>query len=425
LKRVWIARHPRLKVIARVSIILLLLGLASPQAWAWYQLRAANSALGHYHPEEARKSLTSCLAVWSHSKSVHLLMSRAARQDGDLEAALQELRIAQRLSGEATSETAFEWALLQASAGNVREVDDYLQKQVTQNPEKGPLVWEALVEGYLTVYDNQDAMICIDLWLKQRPDDVRALELRGRTLVAGRGISNGAKEYRRVLALDPTRKKTRWRLIESLINLGSYEEAAQHLELFARDEPDSPEIASRLARCYIVLNRRDESRQLLDRMLEKYPENGLCLRVRGQFALTESPESEAAAEAERYLRKAAAILPEDYQTQFLLFESLRRQGKSQEAHEQHLIVEAVKERSEHLSELRSRKLTEQPLDPALHYEMGMLLSRTGHADAGEAWFLNAVRLDPNHKPAHAALADHYEKIGNKTLAAQHRAKSEE
>jgi Tfp pilus assembly protein PilF len=56
----------------------------------------------------------------------------------------------------------------------------------------------------------------------------------------------------------------------------------------------------------------------------------------------------------------------------------------------------------------------------LHYEMGLLLWRTGQLEAGEQWMLRALALDPDHTRAHAALADHYERLGNKTLSDQHR-----
>jgi tetratricopeptide (TPR) repeat protein len=424
LKRLRISKLLSRKALFRWFAILLVASLTAPQAWAWYQLRSAKSALTHYHPEEARQSLSSCLGVWDYSSAAHLLMSRAARQDGDLETAARELSIAQRLTAGATNETAFEWALLQAAAGNVREVEEYLQKHVNQYPETGPLAWEALAEGYLRNHRNSDAMICLDTWLKRAPEDVRALELRGRTFIAGKGVVNGTKDFRRVLALDPNRRQTRWRLIVGLINLGTYDEAADLLESLVREQPDNPDYASRLARCYIMLNRRDEARQLLERMLAKYPDDGPCLRVRGQFALTHSSDTTSAEEAEGWMRHAARILPEDYQTQWLLFESLRRQGKSAEANEQHQKAELVKDRMERLSELSSSKLGEQPLDPALHYEMGMLFIRTERADVGESWLLIALNLDPNHKPSHAALADYYGRIGKRQLAEEHRKKSE-
>lgn len=398
--------------------VLLVVCLITPQAWAWYHYRAAIAASARYHPEEARRALLACQGVWKDSSTVHLLASRAARQDGDLETADRELRICQRLSGGATNETAFEWALLQAAAGNVREVDEYLQKQINHSPDAGPLVWEALVEGYLRNYRAPDAKACLETWLKRNPNDVRALELRGRTYVIGKGIVRGAEDYRRALALDPNRPQTRWQLIECLIVLGTYDEAAENLELYARDHPESPEITSRLARCYNVLNRKEEARQLLDRMLAKFPDDGACLRIRGQIALTD-PTDPLAPEAEKLIRRAAEILSEDYQTQWLLFEVYRRHGKESEAQEQFKKAEAVKDRVERLGELRSHKLADQPLDPAVHYEMGILLLQTGYPDVGKSWLQNALELDPNHKPSHAALADYYNKIGNKAKADEH------
>jgi tetratricopeptide (TPR) repeat protein len=350
---------------------------------------------------------------------VHLLASRAARQDGDLESADRELRTSQRLSGNATDQTAFEWALLQASAGNVREVEEYLQNRADRNPEDAPLVWEALSEGYLRVYRSLDAMACLNLWLSRDPDNVRALELRGQTYVIGKGVIRGADDYRRVLALDPTRKQTQWRLIDCLLNLGTYDEAGSHLEQLIQERPDDPEVISRLARCYNVLNQRDLARQILDRILSQYPDNGPCLRIRGQIALTDSQDPRAA-DAEMWIRKAAALMPEDYQTQWLLYETYRRHEKTAEAAEQYKKAQEVKDRLERLGELRSRKLPSQPLDPASYYEMGMLLIGSGNSEVGSKWLLEALKLDPNHKLSHAALEAYYRSVGDGARAEEHR-----
>jgi tetratricopeptide (TPR) repeat protein len=396
-----------------------IVALVFPHAWAWYHLRAARSALAHYHPGEARVHLDFCRGPWGRLAVVHLLASRAARQDGDLDSADRELRMSQKLIGDATEETAFEWALLQASAGNVREVEEYLQYQADHEPTSAPLVWEALSEGYLRVYRTLDAMACLNLWLNRDPENIRALELRGQTYVTGRGVVKGAEHYRRVLTLDPSRKDTQWRFIDCLLRLGTYDEASVHLEQLLRERPDDPEIVSRLARCYHALDRREEARQLLDPILAKYPDDGGCLGIRGQIALTD-PEDPCKADAEGWIRRAAILLPEDSQTQWLLFEALRREGKISEAKEQHQKAQAVKDRTERLGELRSRDLPSQPLDPALHCEMGVLLIQTGHPEAGEKWLYTALRLDPNHKPSHAAMADYYDRIGDKVRAEDHR-----
>jgi tetratricopeptide (TPR) repeat protein len=397
----------------------LVLGIAAPHAWAWYHLRAARAALASYHPVEARAALEKCNAVWGSRPSVHLLASRAARQIGDFDVAARELRECQRHSGGATDETAFEWALLQAAMGNVREVEEYLQRRAGQSPDVAPLAWEALAQGYLRIYRSLDAMACLNHWLKQDPDNVRALELRGTTFVTGRGVVKGAEDYEKVLAIDPSRRETRWRLIGCLIELGTFDKAAEHLEVLDRSSPGDPEIVARLARSYHMLGRGDEGRRLLDEALRSHPENSMCLRTLGQLELAAGRRLEA----EVALTRAAHLLPDDYQAHWLLFQALQQQGKTAEAKSQLARAERVKERNEQFSELTSRKLAEHPLDPNLHHEMGVILARTGREEIAVQWFLSAVNLDPNHRPAHAALAEYYNRTGAPARAEEHRRKA--
>jgi predicted Zn-dependent protease len=345
-----------------------------------------------------------------------VLASRAARQSGDLGAAAGRLRDCHRRDGQPTDEVAFEWALLQAAGGNVTEVEEYLYRQLDQDPAVAPLVWEALTEGYLRVYRTPDAMACLTAWLDRDPGNVRALELRGTTFVTGKGVQQGSLDLRRALEIDPTRTATRWRLVRALLALGSYQEAVTHLEWLARDHPDDPEVLVGLARCRLMLGQRDQAVQALDAVLAKDPDHGLGLRTRGQVAISE----QRPAEAEGWLRRAAQVLPQNYQAQWLLFQSLQQQGKTAEAEAQLRVAERVRDQSERLSELQSRKLAEHPLDPALNYEMGMLLMRAGNAAVAEQWLKNAVSLDPGYRPAHAALADHYARTGRTAEAEAHR-----
>ena len=295
---------PRLRLsrrwLLRLAGVLLVTGLILPHAWAWSRVRAARAALAAYHPETARRELTACQRVWGWDgrPSVRLLSAQAARQDGDHQAALAELHSAQRLLGGASDATAFEWALIQASAGNVREVEEFLQRRADQSPDSAPLVWEALTEGYLRVYRTLDAMACVNHWLGRDPNNPRALELRGQTYVTGKGVVRGAEDYRRVLELDPTRRATRWRLIVCLLDLGGYQEAVSHLELYLGDGADDPKAVAMLARCYNFVGRREEARQTLDAALARHPDDGPCLRTRGQLALMDDQK----VEAERWLR---------------------------------------------------------------------------------------------------------------------------
>lgn len=413
---------PRLRwrrLLLVLALAALALGLGGRHAWAWYHLRLARTELERHHPDAARKHLRRCLAVWPDSVSTRLLASRAARQDGDLPEADQQLRACQRSLGGTSATIALEWALLQAAAGNPAEVEEFLQRRAEEEPELAPLAWEALAEGYIRLYRTLDALACLDHWIQLDPDNLRARELRGQAYQNGRSARKAADDFRAVLQRDPTRPATRWRLVHCLLDMGSYEEALPHLEQAARERPGDPEVEVRLARCHNLLGRPAEARRLLDAILAAHPDHRLTLRTRGQFALADGrPE-----QAEEWLRRAAGVWPQDYQTNHLFFRALQQQGKDAEAQAQLRRAEEIKDRAERLGELSSRKLSDQPLDPALHYEMGVLLLRGGHQAVGENWLLGALALDPNYAPAHAALAEYYESKGDATRAAPHRRKA--
>ncbi|MFL5342814.1 MAG: tetratricopeptide repeat protein [Gemmataceae bacterium] len=389
--------------------------VAATQGKAWYHLHQARSELSRYHPDRARGHLEHCLRTWPNSVPAHLLASRAARQTGDFEVADRQLREAQRLSGGSTPETALEWAMFNAAGGNLGEVEEFLQRQAGEHPEQAPLIWEAVADGYVRVYRPLDAINCLELWLATDPHNVRALELRGQAYQSGKQTRKAADDFRRVLELDPDRPATRWRLVVCLLDAGGYAEALPLLERLDRERPDDPEVQMRLARCLYFVDRADQARQMLDAVLERHPDHWLSLRTRGQFANSDGqPER-----AEAWLRRAARLAPDDYQTQFFLAQALQSQNKPEAAAQQKL-AEETKERAERLGELQSRKLYERPNDPALNCEMGVALMRGGRLKEAEGWLLKAVNLDPKYAPAHAALVELYERQGDHERADEHR-----
>ena len=408
-------RRPSWKWIRRTAIAVLLAALVAPHALAAWQYRAAIRDLDRHHPEAASERLNRCVSTWPRSATMRLFASRAARQSGDLEAAQRHLHQARLIAGEPDDDLAFEWALLQASAGNVRETEGYLQKQADARPAEAPLVWESLAEGYLRNYRILDAMSVLDHWLAFAPENVRALELRGRTFITGKGVKRGSDDLRRVLELDPERDDARQRLSRALLDLGAYGEAVPHIERLLKARPDDPELSVRLARCLNMLDRKAEARRALEAALANHSGHGLALRTFGQFELTDGKP----AEAEKHLRLAAAAMPDDYQSRWLLYESVRQQGKP-DAAELLKAAEAVRDRSERLGDLQSRRLATQPLEPALHVEMAGLLMNSGRSELAVSWLRSALSLDAGFKPAHRMLAEHFERTGNAALAAEHR-----
>jgi tetratricopeptide (TPR) repeat protein len=409
-------RLSRLVLVLMVAVFVI---VTAPQVWAWYELRSARSALARYDTESAQGALSHCLRVWPNCVEAHLLASRAARQKEDFKTADDELRNAQRLNGGSNDEIALEWALLRASGGEPLEVEVFLQKQAEIDPSLAPLVWEALAQGYSRIYRILDALAILDHWLAVDANNLRAHELRGMAFQTGKAAQRGAEDLRLVVGQDPLRDEARRRLVVCLLDMGGYEEALTHLEYLQRKHPDDLDVQVRVARCYNMLDRGEEARKRLDDLLEAHPEQPLALRTRAYFAiLDDRPEL-----AEGWLRRALKLWPEDYYTNHLLAQALQKQKRTEEAQAQSKIAEGVKERAERLGDLRSRKMSERPLDPALHYEMGTLLLRSGHKEVAETWLLSALNLDPDYRPAHEALADYYESQGDLTRAKEHRQKA--
>ncbi len=105
-------------------------------------------------------------------------------------------------------------------------------------------------------------------------------------------------------------------------------------------------------------------------------------------------------------------------------QALQQQNKTEQAKAELHKAEEIKDRIERLSDLRTRRMSEQPLEPALHCEMGVLLLRGGYKDVGERWLKSALGLNPDYKPAHAALAEYYQQQGDRERAAEHRRRAE-
>ena len=413
----WLIRRLRSRWIWPVVV---LFAVASPELYAWHHFRAARAAAEADRPAVARQHLRECRRVWPWNQrvDVRLASARVARQDGDLAAARDELRDARRLAGSTTPDLAFEWALIQATDGNVAEVAEYLQNRADADPALQRGVWEALAEGYLAVYRANDAFTIAARWESRFPGDLLALELRGRAAIQGRGLGLklGAKDLQEVLRRDPDRVKTRTVLSLALLELALFSEAIPELERLSNEQPDQPDHRVRLARCLKMTDRSAEAIRLLDGVLAVHPDHGLALRTRGQFALSELRLGEAL----KWLRRAATELPNDYQTQYLYYQALLQSGQAPVAAEQLTRAEAAKRRGEQLAELRTRRLAERPLDPAVYTEMGSLLLQTGNPEQGLRWLEVALSLDPTFRPAHEALASHFEKIGDVERAAAHR-----
>ena len=372
--------------------------LAVPHLRAWYHIRAAESDLARYHFADARTHLAICLREWPNSWRVHLLAARAARQDGASGEAEQHLHRCQEL--QPTSEDVLlEWALLHAASGDLASVEQFLWDQVRHGSAQTPLIWGALIEGYVRMYRISDALACLEGWLKRQPEDTQALFLQGSTWQQAQRPLSALVGYRRVLELDPQRDDARWRLAQCLLKVGTPDEAVAHLEYLHPRHPENVEMTVELACGQFKQGQVARARQSLDAVLANHPDCVSALTERSRLELADGEP----AQAEKWLRQVLEHNPEDAQASRLLQTSLLKQGKRSEADSLDARLSKLDEDFKRLEQICLHELGQGSRDPALHYELSTLLLRLGYRDAGRAWLLSALNLDPNYAPAHDAL----------------------
>jgi tetratricopeptide (TPR) repeat protein len=401
---------------AAVLLLIAGVGLLSTQAYAWYHLRAGRAALARYHTDEARGHLDAALRVWSDDVTTRVLAARAARRAGDYEAAQNHLNACPQFNGKQAPDVVFEWAMLKAVQGDLLDVEDRLRERARQDPESAPLVWEALAEGSTRMYRIRGAIDLLDHWLTAEPDNPRALFLRA-TAYRQVSTSKAAEDYRRVIELDPGNDEARWWLAVGLEEDGQFDKAVSHLERLRDRGWRNADLRPRLALALDRVGRKEEARAVLDADLADNPQHGLALRYRGKIELL----ADNYPEAERWLRAAVRARPNDYATRYDLVQCLRLEQKEEAAREESATAEKLKGRHERLTDLRTRQMSIHPHDPALHCEMGVLCDSLGFTDLAEKWLYSALHEDEDYRPAHAALADFYERhLGDPELIKSHR-----
>lgn len=403
----------------------LLLAASLPFFWAGYHAYAAQAALNRYHSAEALGHFDACFRVWPWSRSshMHLLAARAARRQGDFDEAGRLLHECQDVLHDNSAEAVLEWAMLRAAMGDLEATASELRNAARLDPNRAPLVLEALAEGYLVMSRILDALRTTDTWLTLEPDNPQAWFIRGKIHRQAGAAQAIAADYQRVLELDPQRTEARWWLARALISIGRYNEAYRELEIYGRSHANDAdnqahwiEIQVHRAICLRLMERTEEARNLLDSVLAEQPHHGLALLTRGQMLMSQ----ERYAEAESWLRQAVGVLPYDLKAQNALWECLRQQGKTEEAEAQHERTDALRDLTNQRSDILTRLMQQRPNDPALHCKLGTLYIRLGSPQVGEAWLLSSLRLNEHYVPALEALAKYYQERGDNERAEDYR-----
>jgi tetratricopeptide (TPR) repeat protein len=401
------------------ALLLLIAGfgfyLAGIHVWAEYHYRRANQDLAAGRLSPGREHLKKCLSVWPNSGLTHLLAAQAQRRAGFLPAAEEHLHQAQRLLKRREG-IVLERKLLAAQKGDIDEIEA-LRDQIDKNPKAEPLILEALTAGCLRLYRLGEAGYCIGRWLEIQPDNPAVYVARGGLQELIGSYRRAADDYRRAVELNEEDDSTRQKLISVLLNTSQFAEAQTHLQRLSQRQPDNPDTLVSLARVQSAQGHTEEAAQTLDEMLVQFPHHFAALAEQGQIAL----QLHQLDKAETCLRQAIELQPFDYVAHYNLSLCLRGQPhRQEEATEQEKQAKELKDGAARVREIVTRDLRERPDDPALLCEAGVIFLRAGNVKGGLGWLRSALRQDPNYRPAHKALVEHYERMGDTSRAGFHR-----
>ncbi|MFO0876022.1 MAG: tetratricopeptide repeat protein [Gemmataceae bacterium] len=408
--------HPsRRKSLLVLGVVLSgLVALAWPQLRASYAYLAAERALHAREPARAKPHLDVCLATWPTHPRVQLLAAQLARWAGFYEEADRRITLYQELGGDRDT-ASLERVLLEVQQGRLSLGADFrIQEWIdTKHPRLNEIL-EVASEAYVRGYRLPSARYCLDAWIERQPDSVTARLRRGWVFERLFQATEAEQDYRALLERHPDHQEARLRLAQLLLLNNEPAEAVEHLERLARHDVTPPMVAA-LAAGLRALGQADQAHERLSAALVRFPREGPLWLERGRAAI----DLRRMDDAERDLRKAAELQPDDYQVNYQLAQFLRRAGQKEEAERTQARADRIDADQKRMYEL-SERLQGRPYDPDLRSQMGQLMLRNGEPREGVLWLESALRIDPAFRPAHKALAEHFEQTRQAARAAEHR-----
>jgi tetratricopeptide (TPR) repeat protein len=398
------------------SLLLAVGAFAAAEVWSVWQERLARQALADDRREEARLHIER--ALWMHGNRVStlLLAARIFRLRGSYAEAEEHLLRCGQLKG-MNEPVQLEWLLLRCQKGEVDELSPNLFSLVKQHHPETPAILETLASVYMRQTRYLEAILCLNLWLEQHPDAVRALDWRG---WVGNQLDHRDQtihDYERLLELQPDRTDIRLRLAQALNDSARDPDAVVHLERLQKELPDNPEVLVGLARCRVNQRRMEEATALLDTVLKAHPDHFDALFQRGKLEINLGH----AADAEPWLLKALQIKPHDTEALYSLYQSLQRQpSRQEEAERARLRWDKESKKQQQLTSLLRKYLAGNPNDVELACQAGELFMELDEGQRGLFWLQRALAKNPRHVASHRALLAYYERTGQSDKAEEER-----
>jgi tetratricopeptide (TPR) repeat protein len=342
------------------------------------------------------------------------LAAQTARRLDDCARAERLLTDYERRQG-VTEESKLEWLLLGLQQGDLAGQVRYLQSLVDAEHPAAPLILEALAKGFLNVSRGSEMLICVNRLLKSEPANAPALILRGQGWEGLHQPERALEDFERAVELMPSSREGRLHLAEALERVGRVREALANWEILRQTEPGSPAVLLGLAHCRFESHELEQAEELLDTLLAAQPDHVAALVERGRLAWCRGQT----AEAEEKLSRAAALAPWHREAHRLLCRCLETLGDSGREEKCRTQLRELEVSDAELGRVLLR-YRQSSKDASVRFEIAKWALRNGREADGIRWLFSTLLVDPRRGPAHAALADYFERIGQPRRSVEHR-----
>jgi tetratricopeptide (TPR) repeat protein len=302
---------------------------------------------------------------------------------------------------------------MRVQMGEEDEVAPALREFVDNKHPETLLILETLSRAFMQHLRYGPAFNHLSRWIREAPEAAKPWCWRGWVCERLNDSVGAMRDYQRAVELDPDFTAARLRLAELWLEKSNPMEALMHLERLREQHPDRPDIMARLGECYFLQGESEKARSLLGAAVKELPEDPSLLVHLGKLDL----QAGRPAEAEQWLRRMLKIDPYSLEAQFALVECLRIQDRPEEATAEYALYEKNKAQLNRTNELLTAEADHPNNDPAKAFEIGTSLLQMKQNRQGEFWLQKALERDPRHQPSLRALADYYERTGDRDAAA--------
>jgi len=374
----------------------------------------AEAALRRHDLDSAANHLDDYLATRPADASGWFLAARTARRRERFPEASRDLERCQEIGG-VTEATRLEWDLIRVQQGEMAGIDVRLRSTIQADHPDALLVLEALARGYMRIERLFDALEACNLWIARQPEHPWPFLWRGAIYERLSHFERALADFQRAVQNAPEDREARLALAGSLLRQRQPNAAAEHFEILVARDADDELALTGLAGCRVEQGRSAEAIPLLERALQLNARSTQALFLRGKVAL----EQDQPAKAVPWLREAIRLSPYDAEALHQLAQALRPLGQTDEAARLSRRADELRLGFTRFDEL-VRQVARKSDDGKLRHEVGVLALQLGRTEEGVRWLKSVLTLKGEHSATHAALAEYYEKAGERELAQHHR-----